>query len=226
MSSCLCCFKSLKPKVVAIIAVIANAIGFFFLIWGIFGLEHIAIGIKIPYWIGFVLVFLSLIGVTILLIMIIKRNQQNCETMKKRARIIYILSMIFIIVGIITTFICLFLTFCSYISLSFFDALFNVKTVTEKHWAGVIIPAIFILIGGIITVICLRTLNIIFQKKIDTSVDEYERNGNVNTLETNPNITVNNYTQDKINTETNIGTNDGTNKGIGVINAPKTNTNI
>ena len=42
----------------------------------------------------------------------------------------------------------------------------------------------------------------------------------------NPNITVNNYTQDKINTETNIGTNDGTNKGIGVINAPKTNTNI
>ena len=218
MPSILCCFNNLNRKILAIVAISANAFGFFFLIWGVAVLGWTRKSAKALYWIGFVLVLLSLFGTIAILIMALVKNQESRETINKIGRIICYVALGIIALGIIFVLISTIITLADYAKytrkvnkyLDDLDIDYSGAKIPAKYWAALIVPTVFLLIGGIASALCLFALSIIFQKDIDTSIAEHE-NPKSNQMQSNQNITVNNnYTT----TQAQMDMNNNTNKGI------------
>jgi hypothetical protein len=229
MSSILCCFNNLNRKILAIVAVSAHAFGFFFLIWGVAVLGWARKSAKALYWIGFVLIILSLFGTITILIMTLLKNQENSETINKIGRFICYDVLGIIALGILFVLISTIITLADYAKFTravnkHFDDLeidYSGAKIPAKYWAALIVPTAFLLIGGITLVLCLFALIIIFKKDIDTSISEHE-NPKSNQMKSNQNqnINVNNYTT----TQAQMDMNNNTNKGI--ITGTELNNNI
>ena len=229
MPSFLCCFNNLNRKILAIVAVIFNALGFLFLIWGVAVLGWTRKSAKALYWIGFVLVLLSLFGTIAILIMALVKNQENRETINKIGRIICYVVLGIISLGILFVLISTIITLADYAKYTRkFDKILDDLDINSpdakipaKYWAALILPTIFLLIDGITSALCLFALSIIFQKDLDTSISEHE-NPRSKKMQSNQNqnIIVNNYTT----TQEQIDMNNNTNKGI--ITGTELNNNI
>ena len=154
-----CCFRSLRPMVLAIVAVVANAIAFFFLIWKI--AEEVWLNYqKALYFIGFVLVLLSLLGTIGILIMVLVRNPQNYLQLDKIGGIICLVSLILLVLGMLFTII------------SSIAILVKYAGVPARYWVAVIIPLIILLAGGLVTIFCLLALRVIFGNHLNSSIEE------------------------------------------------------
>ena len=157
-----CCFRSLKPMVIAIVAVVANAIAFFFLIWKI--AEAVWLDYqKALYIIGFVLVLLSLFGTIGILILILVRNNQNYVQLDKIGKIICFATLIVLAVGML---------FAIISSIAILVKYGQVTGLPARYWVAVIIPLIFLLAGGIVTILCLLALTTIFGNHLNSSIEE------------------------------------------------------
>ena len=157
-----CCFRSLRPMVLAIVAVVANAIAFFFLIWKI--AEEIWLNYqKALYFIGFVLVLLSLLGTIGILIMVLVRNPQNYLQLDKIGGIICLVSLILLVLGMLFTIIS---------SIAILVKYGQVTGLPARYWVAVIIPLIILLAGGLVTIFCLLALRVIFGNHLNSSIEE------------------------------------------------------
>ena len=157
-----CCFRNLRPMVLAIVAVVANAIAFFFLIWKI--AEEAWLNYqKALYFIGFVLVLLSLLGTIGILIMVLVRNPQNYLQLDKIGGIICLVSLILLVLGMLFTIIS---------SIAILVKYGQYKGVPARYWVAVIIPLIILLAGGLVTIFCLLALRVIFGNHLNSSIEE------------------------------------------------------
>ena len=162
MSSAVCCFRSLKPNVIAVVAVISNAVAFFLLIWKVS--EALWGGYqKALYIIGFVLVLLSLFGTIGILILILVRNSQNYVQLDKIGKIICFATLVVLAVGML---------FAIISSIAILVKYGQATGLPARYWVAVIIPLILLLAGGIVTILCLLALSVIFGNHLNSSIEE------------------------------------------------------
>ena len=129
-----CCLKDFSDNIIAIIALVANAISFIFFIWAIADLLWIRNGPKALFIISFILIILCLICVILVFIFILFRNGPNYMTFNKLGKyiclaiiLLCILTFLFVLIGGI-------IEICD---------LKDIKGLPSHDWAALFVPGIF-----------------------------------------------------------------------------------
>ena len=188
--SLFCCFKSMRPNVIAVIAIISNLIAVAFLIWGLADLFWFRKGRKALYIISFVLLCLTLILLAIILVFLNLRNGPNFMTINKVGKIICLLIIGLCILAFIFLLIDEILILIDYND--FEDSLGPGRNIPSHDWAAAILPGILGLIASVFVSLCANVLYKIFNDNILTSFDVYQNNNpmniNQNSMTTIPNV--------------------------------------
>ena len=167
--SLFCCFKSMRPNVITLIAIISNLIAVAFLIWGLADLLWYRKGRKALYIISFVLLCLTLILLVIIIVFLNLRIGPNFMTIYKVGKILILID---------------------YNDIE--DFLGPGRSIPSHDWAAAILPGILGLIASVIVSLCANVLYKIFNDNILTSFDIYQNNNpmniNQNSMTTIPNV--------------------------------------
>ena len=188
--SLFCCFKSMRPNVIALIAIISNLIAVAFLIWGLADLIWYRKGRKALYIISFVLLCLTLILLVIIIVFLNLRIGPNFMTIYKVGKIICLLIIGLCILAFIFLLISEILILIDYNDIE--DLLGPGRNISSHDWAAAILPGILGLIASVIVSLCANVLYKIFNDNILTSFDIYQNNNpmniNQNSMTTIPNV--------------------------------------
>ena len=227
----LCCFKNLRPVYLSISLLIANAVAVIFLIWGVAEMVWTKKYARALYWVGFIILIITLILAIIILIITIIRKEQNLETTRSIGNILCISTMVLVLVGEIFTLIGAIITISDYAKftneVNFFIGIYDNSTkfhLPGKWWATLIVPEVITLIASDTAFLCARALYIIFNEKILTSITDNEqkvRNAkiaidNITIINPGPNHNNNNYTD----TVLNLNNNQTSNQNNGLFTNP------
>ena len=188
--SLFCCFKSMRPNVITLIAIISNLIAVAFLIWGLADLLWYRKGRKALYIISFVLLCLTLILLVIIIVFLNLRIGPNFMTIYKVGKIICLLIIGLCILAFIFLLIAEILILIDYNDIK--DFLGPGRSIPSHDWAAAILPGILGLIASVIVSLCANVLYKIFNDNILTSFDIYQNNNpmniNQNSMTTIPNV--------------------------------------
>ena len=188
--SLFCCFKSMRPNVITLIAIISNLIAVAFLIWGLADLLWYRKGRKALYIISFVLLCLTLILLVIIIAFLNLRIGPNFMTIYKVGKIICLLIIGLCILAFIFLLISEILILIDYNDIE--DLLGPGRNISSHDWAAAILPGILGLIASVIVSLCANVLYKIFNDNILTSFDIYQNNNpmniNQNSMTTIPNV--------------------------------------
>ena len=188
--SLFCCFKSMRPNVITLIAIISNLIAVAFLIWGLADLLWYRKGRKALYIISFVLLCLTLILLVIIIVFLNLRIGPNFMTIYKVGKIICLLIIGLCILAFIFLLISEILILIDYNDIE--DLLGPGRNISSHDWAAAILPGILGLIASVIVSLCANVLYKIFNDNILTSFDIYQNNNpmniNQNSMTTIPNV--------------------------------------
>ena len=188
--SLFCCFKSMRPNVIALIAIISNLIAVAFLIWGITDLLLYRKARKLFYTISFVLLCLTLILLIFIIVFLNLRIGPNFMTIYKVGKIICLLIIGLCILAFIFLLISEILILIDYNDIE--DLLGPGRNISSHDWAAAILPGILGLIASVIVSLCANVLYKIFNDNILTSFDIYQNNNpmniNQNSMTTIPNV--------------------------------------
>lgn len=191
-----CCFKDMRPNVIALVGLVTNFIAFVFLIWALADLPWFRNGPKALYIISFILITLCLICFIIILILLNLRTGLNYITYNNVGKILClaiavmsILSFILLLIGGI---------------LQLVD-MADIKGLPSHDWAALFVPTIFGLIATIIMALCANILYKIFNDNILTTIT-YQQHAIQNIIVQNSTATIPNSTQNVVITGNNAGT--------------------
>ena len=191
-----CCFKDMRPNVIALVGLVANFIAFVFLIWALADLPWFRKGPKALYIISFILITLCLIGFIVILIFLNLRAGPHYMTYNTVGKILCLA----IAVMSILTF--LFLLIGGIIQLV---DMADIKGLPSHDWAALFVPTIFGLIATVIMALCANILYKIFNDNILTTVT-YQQHVIQNVVVQNSTTTIPNTTQNVVITGNNAGT--------------------
>ena len=181
---CICCFRACSPKSVAITGIILSAISFGFLIWGVADMVWpVSSGAKPTYIIGFVAMLLLLLGFIGILIIILVKNPQNRESLNCVGKIITIVLQVLCYISMITLIIAEIILIAKYAdSENFLGGNFNLPT---RWWITALVPGIISILLNTVLLKCTCALYTIFNKGIETSIEEGQNSQHTNKINTN-----------------------------------------
>ena len=162
VSPLFCCLKNLSPQITTIINLVANVIGFVFLIWGAVDIQFFRKGIKAVFFIGFVLVILCLIISALFLILLCLNKNPNYQSFVKIGKILCLVYLILCFLA----FVFLLASFIGGLkdyhdNRDKFFLWINVG-LSSKDWAEVAVPHVFALVCLIVMAVCANYLYKVF----------------------------------------------------------------
>lgn len=166
-----CCFKTMKPKVIAMTALAVNIIALAFLIWGVADLSWDRNSAKVLYIISFVLFILLSILIIMVLVFLNMRNDKSYITYNKIGKILCLLIIALCALAFIFLLVAEILEIKDYAD---YEKLLPGRQIASHDWAAAILPGLLGLITLVIIALCANVLYKIFNDNILISFLNYQ----------------------------------------------------